>query len=328
MLLWLWGCAGPSGVPDDDSTTGSTTKATSPPPDAPLRIVTWNVEALGDDGSAQYEATRSILLRLDADVVGLNEILEGEEDALVRLATDLGYEVVQPRTNPFGAAHNALLSRLETQSGSFPSSAVLSDDPAANDVTRWPVSLAVTAPWGETVAVTVQHCKAGFDLDDRFRRSVDTHRLGQAARRVPAAHHVAMGDINEDPADLERYPPSPERWSFPPAGLPAAYELGDDVRELLDGEGLDNHPFDLLEGFGLSDIDARQPDGRAATRDSGRRIDHVLLTSGLRAVATEIYDSQDEGLDALVAKAGEPLDRPASRAASDHLPVVVDLRPN
>ncbi|MEM6930562.1 MAG: hypothetical protein AAF602_26735, partial [Myxococcota bacterium] len=74
-------------------------------------------------------------------------------------------------------------------------------------------------------------------------------------------------------------------------------------------------------------VDAVQPDGREASRDSGRLIDYVLVGDGLRAVASEIYDSRDESFVDGVTKAGEPLARTASRLASDHFPVVVDLRP-
>jgi len=326
VLLWLsWGCTAPSGLPQLDPTDSAT--ALGPSDLVPLRIATWNVESLGESGSEQYEATRRILVRIDADVVGLEEVMEAEEDALARLATELGYHVVQPRGNPFGDAHNALLSRLPIEQSAAPSSVHLSGDPSANDVTRWPVSASVTAPWGDRVAVTVQHCKAGFGLDDQYRRSVDAHRLGQAALRIEADHHVAMGDINDDPSDLEAFPPSPARWSFAPGGLPYGYELGDDVQEILDGEGLRNHAFELLGSFGLRRTDARQADGREATRDSGRLIDHVLITDGLEPSAAEIYDSEDEDLPDRVNKAGDALQPPDSRQASDHFPVVVDLLP-
>ncbi len=324
MLWWLGACVGTPPGPDGSEASTSTEPTTGP---EALRVATWNVEGLGPAGSDEHAATRQVLARIDADVIGLNEIDAGEEDALVALAVDLGYDVVQPRTNPFGTSHNAMLSRLPIEVGAFPSSAVLSGDPGANDVTRWPVSAAVSAPWGEVVAVTVQHCKAGFDLDDAFRRSVDTHRLGQAATRVPADRVVAMGDLNEDRAEIEASPPSPARWSFPPGGLPGDYVLGDDVEAILGAGGLANQPFTLLAGFGLTVVDALQSDGRSASRDSGRLIDYVLVGDGLEAVASEIYDSRDESFRDGVPKAGEPLERAVSRTASDHLPVVVDLQP-
>ncbi|MEM6928970.1 MAG: endonuclease/exonuclease/phosphatase family protein, partial [Myxococcota bacterium] len=258
MWMWLWGCVTTTPTPGDPSSEVGDTAVS----EAPLRVATWNIEGLGASGSEQYVAARQVLQRIDADVVGLNEIMEGEEDALVSFAADLGYQVVQPRTNPFGSIHNAVLSRLGVAQGAFPSSAALSDDPDANDITRWPVSVAVEAPWGEVVAITTQHCKAGFDLDDAFRRALDTRRLGQAARRVPADHTVAMGDLNADLGDLQAEPPSPARWTFPPGGLPPELVIGDDVEAILNGDGLPNDPFALLDGFGLGIVDAVQPDGR------------------------------------------------------------------
>ncbi|MEO0600891.1 MAG: endonuclease/exonuclease/phosphatase family protein [Myxococcota bacterium] len=325
MWMWLWGCATTTPTPDDTSGPGDT--AVTAVSEVALRVATWNIEGLGAPGSEQYVAARQVLQRIDADVVGLNEIAGGEEDALVSFAADLGYQVVQPRTNPFGSSHNAVLSRLGVEQSAFPSSAVLADDPSANDITRWPVSVAVEAPWGEVVAITTQHCKAGFDLDDAFRRTLDTRRLGQAAQRVPADRTVAMGDLNADLAELQSEPPSPSRWTFPPGGLPPELVIGDDVEAILGGEGLPNDPFVLLDGFGLTVVDAVQPDGRSASRDSGRLIDYVLVGDGLRASASEIFDSRDESFDDGITKAGEPLERPVSRLASDHFPVVVDLRP-
>lgn len=327
MLAWLWGCVGTTPGPGPTDTPQPTEPTGAAASEAPLRVATWNIEGLGAPGSDEHAAVRDVLVRIDADVIGLEEIQEGEEDALVALALQLGYDVVQPRINPFGTVHNAVLSRLPVEVAAFPSSAVLADDADANDVTRWPVSVAVTAPWGEVVAVTVQHCKSGFDLDDAFRRSVDTHRLGQASGHLESVHAVAMGDLNASQPELVESPPSPAQWTYAPGGMPPGFALGEDVRAAMDGPGLSNDPFQILAGFGLTTVDARQADGREASRDSGRLIDYVLHDDGLRVVASEIYDSRDERFEPGVDKAGEPLDRDVSRLAADHFPVVVDLRP-
>lgn len=320
MWLWWWGCVGPAAGPG--AATGDTAAAVET-----MRVATWNIEQLGAPGSAQYAAAAQVLARIDADVVGLNEIREGEENDLVGLALDLGYEVVQPNTNPFGSNHNAMLSRLPLREEGFPSSAALAGDPNANDVTRWPVTIVVTAPWGHDVAITVQHCKSGFGITDQFRRLVDAHRTGQAATREAMVSHIAMGDINEDRRELQTEPPSPAQWTFPPGGLPVDYVLGADIEARLSEPGLVNDPFERLETFGLSTVDAQQGDGRTATRDSGRLIDYVFLDEGLQAEASEIYDSQDEAFPDQIVKAGEPLARAVSRTAADHLPVIVDVRP-
>ncbi|MEN0065035.1 MAG: endonuclease/exonuclease/phosphatase family protein [Myxococcota bacterium] len=322
--MWLWWLGCTSATIDEVNPMDSSTEL---PSTEPLRVATWNIEGLGAPSSDQYVAARAVLQRIDADVVGLNEIQSGEEDNLIALALDLGYDVVQPRTNPFGRDHNAVLSRLPIVQSGFPSSAVLSGDPVANDVTRWPVALTIEAPWGSTVGLAVQHCKSGFDLTDQFRRTVDTTRLGQAAARLEATHRIVMGDLNEDRSELEEEAPTPAQWTFPPNGLPQDFVLGDDIEARLDNNDLPNHPFVLAEQAGFTVITARQRDGRSASRDSGRLIDYVLQDGSLQVVDVEIYDSQDEQIDGGIELSGEPLAREVSRAAADHFPVVVDLRP-
>lgn len=313
--ILLGACAGTAPVDPDRPDTEVVVDV-----DARVRVVTWNIQGLGTADSEEGVAERAILARLDADVVGLNEIDEGESGRLAQLAADVGYDVVfLPSGNPFGDLRNAVLARGDVQVEALTASA-LSGDRAANDVTRLPLRATLTRSGLEPLTVVVNHWKSGFDNTDTFRRAVDGTRTAQAAD--VAGPVVVMGDVN---AELEDMPESPAVWSYAPSGLPRTLEVGQDVDSALD-DGLPNDAFAPLLQAGLVPVEAEQLDGRVSTRPSSdRRIDWVLVSSDLIGdAAGEVYDSSDEGRGGLE-KAGEAPDRYASETASDHLPVVVDL---
>ena len=313
----LVGCAGSDPPTDTDPGVGAEPRH--------LRVASWNLERVDRPGSAAFEATVAVLARIDADVVGINEVDAGEADDLSELAEAAGYAYhVVPRTNPFGDLRSALLSRHPLWDAGGLTAAELSGDPAADDITRLPVRARVDLP-GEGVdpVVVVDHLKSGFSQSDAFRRTVDAVRLGQAATGDGPV--VVLGDLNDD---LDDPPDTPLTWTRPPAGLPRGLSLGADVRERLAGEGLPNDVFALLAQAGVVPVPALQRDGRDATRPaSDRRLDYVLVPEALtRDAAGEVYDSTDEGQGPGLPLAGDPPDRYACETASDHLPVVVDLR--
>jgi endonuclease/exonuclease/phosphatase family metal-dependent hydrolase len=312
-------CGLPSPTPEDFGDDDDTPTV----PDEPqqVRIATWNVEALGYPGSEEYEAVAKILARIDADIIGINEIDAPEVGHIKTLGTDLGYtHVTVPSTNPFGDIRNAILTRLPVLDSAIHKPPELSGDAGANDVTRYPVSVTVDA--GRPLTVVVQHWKSGFDDDDEFRRAVDSLRTAQAAESA-SDWVVAMGDVNQDVGE----PPwSPARFTDIPAGMPSGYQLGNDLTAALTGDGIANDAFEALSAVGLEIIEAQQLDGRYATRDiSDRRIDYILGTEAVRATAAgEVYDSRDESSDGL-SKSGEAPPRETSANASDHFPVLVDF---
>jgi len=322
LVLLVVACS-PATTPTDPATHDTDT-------DVPVvqgvvvRVVTWNVQGLGTAGSTEGQAERAVLARIDADVVGLNEIDEDQRSRLDSLAADLGYNTVYyPPSNPFGGLRNAILTRLPVVDIGAPTPAQLSGDAGANDCTRRPVRVTIDVPdAADDLTVVVNHWKSGFDLTDRFRRTLDGIRTAQAADTGTAA--VVMGDVN---AELDDMPESPATWSYVPDGLPRAYRVGDDQRDALQAEGLPNSAFAALRSAGLTPIDALQLDGRPSTRPSSDRvIDYILVSETLvEHVDSEIYDSTDEGQAAGLPKAGEAPDRGVSDQASDHLPVFADL---
>lgn len=322
-LLLLWGCARPEPGADSGTTDPGSTVDSGAPSER-VRLATWNVESLGKPGSAELEATRAILIRMDADVVGLNEIAPSEVRHLEDLAGSLGYPyVVVPSTNPFGDLRNAVISRLPLSEQVVWDSHSLSGDTRANDLTRLPVAVTVTTPGGTAVSVISQHWKSGFDSIDAFRRAVDSHRTAQAASRAPGELVVVLGDVNHQ---LEDGPGSPSTFRSVPSGTPNGYWLGEDLYAQLQS-GIANDPFAPLEGVGLSVLDAQQGDGRWATRDqSDRRIDYVLVNDAALSAWTGavVYDARDDASITLPL-AGDAPARESSLTASDHFPVFADF---
>ena len=290
-----------------------------------LRVVTWNVELIGSSNSEQYLATAEILGRINADVVALNEINEGESGVLTRMANDLGYSFVEvPSGNPFGDIRNAILTRLPVNDTTTWRSDMLSSDDSANDMTRWAVEVEVMFA-DMPVRILVQHFKSGDSSGDMFRRMVDGQRVTQAAgTQSPSSYTIVAGDFNSEVDDAV---PSPGTWYSVPGGLPSSFSLGSDLASDLNN-GLPNSVFSGLQDAGYIDLPATQPDGRDATRDiSQRRLDYLFVSPGLQAdtdIMAEVYDARDDANSALTWSGKAPY-REATQDASDHFPVVADL---
>ena len=79
-ILVVTACPGGTNPTDTDPDTGTN------PVDrgVTVRVVTWNVKGMGTASSAEGQAERAILARLDADVIGLNEV---DDDELVGIVT-------------------------------------------------------------------------------------------------------------------------------------------------------------------------------------------------------------------------------------------------
>lgn len=288
---------------------------------AVVRVATWNINELGAVGSPGYEAVRAVLDRVDPDIVSLNELVELDRRSLDVLGEELGYDTVYlPTDNPYGDLRNAVMTRLDVVSVASPDASSLALDDRASDLTRYPVVLTVRVPDSDRpLQIVGQHLKSGFMPDDGFRRAVDAHRTAQA---LGEGSRLVIGDLN---ADLAEMPESPPLWTAMPGGLPERYRLGADLQAQL-SSGIDNDAFAPFLAQGLSAVDARQVDGRLATRPiSDRRIDWILASEDLvGALGAEVYNSLDEGQGGLP-KHGPLPSRSACEQASDHLPVFVDL---
>jgi hypothetical protein len=107
--------------------------------DQALRVVTWNVESIGAQGSPEYNAALDVLKRIGADVVAVQEIASTTDaDHLLILASDLQYHYATVATGgPFGSDRAAFMSDLILLADTAWTAAQLSGDPAANDLTRY-----------------------------------------------------------------------------------------------------------------------------------------------------------------------------------------------
>jgi endonuclease/exonuclease/phosphatase family metal-dependent hydrolase len=297
-----------------------------------VRVASWNVESVGAPGTSQHDAALAILHRIDADVVGLNEVNGDVEVAhLDALAFDAGYEesLVADSPSPFGTQRNALLSRLPVVSGTLHTAASLSGDPAANDLTRLIPEVTVNIN-GCPFTVVVDHWKSGLAQADVFRRAVESHRLSQvvADRQAAAEPFVIVGDVNEE---LDDPPATPTPFFALPSGLPPGFVAGPDIQaQLASPEGIANNAFASLlsDPPGLTALDALQLDGDDATRPgSGRRLDYLFASAALTRTPpeAEVYDSSDEMIGGGLNKVGDPLPPTTSQTASDHLVVFADL---
>jgi endonuclease/exonuclease/phosphatase family metal-dependent hydrolase len=292
-----------------------------------LRIATWNVELLEAADPVSWPAVIDVLRRIDADVVALNEIDLQEVESVHLLAETLGYPIVRyAPDDAFGEAANAVLSRLEEVETRYPTSADLSGDPDAYDMTRLPVIHTARVPvTGQTLSVVATHLKSGDEGADPFRRLVDAHRSAGAVASVADSDlRVVMGDFN---AEIFEIPAGEAEYTELPADLPGSYDLGQDLQQKVDA-GLKNDVFAPFLDQGLLLVDARQRDGEFATRPvSGRRLDYMFVNDALAGawLRSEVFDSRDEALTG-IADVGEPVGYNKSNHASDHLPVLIEIK--
>lgn len=328
------GCrAAPSAEPGRKPKTPAAQPAGLASPQHPtVRVATFNIQTIGEPGSAQHAAAVAIVRRVDADLLCLQEVRPWERGALDALARSAGYRhVFQGRisTPMAGALTNACLSRRRVVWARSRSSDDISSDRSANETGRDIVAVRVEVGTGRYLLVIAVHLKSGFDDSDRLRRQVETLRVRDLVRqhrqRYPSDALVVVGDFNET-VDGRRL-----GWTFwrAPYGLPRSFSLGRDLRYPIRYD-----PFPTLRAERLirahpTHEDLPKTDGTRIP--SGRRIDFVYY-SGATLAGSEVYEAcHDDGIDAppvghCLTKRGSPLPCGTSLRASDHRPVVVDLR--
>lgn len=313
--------------PDGDSSDSGPTLPPSSCGGQAVRVAAFNVESVGEAGSAGFEALVSILVRIDADVVCLEEVQFWETTSLFALATAAGYpDVIQAQESPaIGGDHtNACMSRAGLSLVGSWSGWDLSSDDQANDVGR--DILVVQVDLGEgadapcRLGVVALHLKSGQEDLDWFRRQIEAERVAQAVAlyrdEYPGDPMVIMGDLNENDDD----PALGAVFTGEPMGLPPSYQLGQDIEFPLTYQ-----PFARFESLGFLEVPATQEDStRDETWSDAVRLDYVYH-AGAELQAGEVYNAcRDDGAGGLP-KAGAPLPCSVSDQASDHFPVVADL---
>lgn len=295
----------------------------------PVRVATYNIEfGTGEIGSAKYNAIRSILARIDADIVCFQELWPDTFSAWSNMATELGYPYSAIGQNaPFaGNMYLGYLSRfpiLGTANAYSP--------PGAVELTRYPFRAVIEVPDAQHPLVLWEmHHKSSDASIDKFRRSIEAYRAVQNIDAYIAANpehveYLFVGDMNEDIRDSQS-----AQFTNQPSGAPDNYVLGADIAFPVP---YSKFPTDRYADAGLGLVrmpayweNSTTPITRIA---SGRQLDYVFLSpammdSPLGAPQSEVYYSASD-LGGGLPKAGSSLAAGTSAAASDHLPIFFDI---
>ena len=300
-----------------------------------LRVATFNVQTVGGSSSSEYLALSSVIERMCPDVLLVQEIYQSSDVAdFLELASTIGYEYTaysDVSGTMAGGLRNGCMSIFPILSYVSWSSAEISGDPDANDITRDIFQVRLDLPGQRELGAFTLHLKSSSTAPDQFRRQVELTRVTQVLDSYRTAHPddyiVITGDFNEDYGDGPFGSPT---WNSVPSTVPSSYQLGSDISLPITYD-----PFELLLDQGLVFCDATWEDSSSnhTTRPaSGRRLDYVFYDStGLTLVDDEVYYStQDNGVDDLppgnwIAKCGSIPGASVSLAASDHLTVVADF---
>jgi hypothetical protein len=297
----------------------------------PVRVATFNIESVGAPASTEYEALVEIITRIGAEVVMIQGIAGyADADYISGLAADTGYPY--SRISNMGGVYTdgllmACLSRLPISYSHTWTSAELSDDPSADDITRGIFELHLTVDFDKVSwAIIGVHPVDGGTARFKYRRQIEIHRAMQAVERFrlyyPGSPVILVGDLEEELADG---PFGAPEFTVAVPGMPEGFSLGDDITFPFTYD-----PFVTIADSGLLVLDAFHEDdpADATTRPaSGRRLDYMFVDMHLGPGGSEVYDAcDDNGVDDPPAgnwlpKVGAPLACGTEAEASGHLAV-------
>lgn len=290
-----------------------------------IRVATYNVRlGLGPVGDPGRDNVEAVLARIDADVVGLQEITSDDlaNGRITDLGNTLGYpHLFIPETALDTSSRVVILSRFPFVPNS---PASILSPPGANDVTRAAAAVVVDVPnTSNDPTIITAHLKCCFEFDDPFRRAVEMIRIRNYLDSEGLDgddNIIVMGDFN-------LLGSSNLTFSAIPPGLPPSFDLGDDITFNVD---YFIQPTLYFPGLGITNPASRQQDGVTDRTFPGSStvLDYLLISSALasRNPETEIYNSNLEATHPGLPKAGSPLPAATSADASDHLPVFGDLQ--
>lgn len=311
-----------------------------------VRVATYNIEngPLGP-GTSDYEATKAVLQRIDADVVGFQEVLEGSVANWQQMGRDLGYEFVEIGTSLSGSQRLGFFSRFR-----IAEAAHLSSTWPANEFTRRPMRVVLEVPGAaKPLVIWNMHHKADEpslsdvavgNRNNQFRRAVEAYRIAQnitAYRAANPSHDefVMLGDLNDDVFQSSAQAVEITRSEFDTfrndtSLLPGSFQIGPDIIFPFAYRSFPDDRYGAAGG-GLHRLDLRQQEATLRGTRGSRVLDYVLVSSALRdsplgSPVGEVYNSAWEGVHAGLAKAGAPISSSSSQLASDHLAVFADLQ--
>ncbi len=294
-----------------------------------IRIASYNVKfGVGVPGSQEYNAVKSILQRINPDIIAFQEMLETDYDYWITMSAELGYaySAYGPSYGPLtGSQRLGFLSRFPISS-----SHEVTEYPGACELTRYPLRAVIEVPGALNPLIMYSvHYKASAGDVNQFRRAIEIRRTRTNLMAYAQSHPletewIVCGDFNEDTAFSQEI-----SFSSLPAGLPTDYALGADV---LFPQPYKLCPDDLFSEIDMAPItpyrEDSSEDGTTWATDS--RYDYLvfseeILNSPYGAPQGEIFDSRlDDGVGGLT-KYGAPLNNGASTNASDHLCLFADI---
>lgn len=303
-----------------------------------VRVATFNIENGPDaSGTNDYAATKSVLWRMNADIVAFQEILATAETNWRQMAADSGYPHVafgKNGTTMSGTQRLGFFSR-------FPILSVkeIASPSGANELTRRPLRIVVEVPGAANpLVIWNMHHKADTPNTEenplnQFRRAIESHRIVEDinAYRAENPEHdefLMVGDLNDD-----IFKSSNQTISFDsiPQNPPGSYQLGSDISFPVAYRAF---PDDIYApaGGGLHRMDVRQQNGtsRATRPASGKVLDYLFVSSAIKdsplgAPRGEVYYSAWDAIHPGMPKSGDPLPASTSLDASDHLAVFADI---
>lgn len=301
-----------------------------------IRIATFNIGAdfsggnssfsLGAPGTPDHDSVRDILLRMDADVVALQEIhsadTAGSPDHLNALGASAGYphRYVPQFTSLDFTFRVVILSRFPIME-----SIQISSPAGANEIARRFPAVRVDVPGTDRDPLIIStHIKAGTLTVDRFRKAVEMRRLAvylSGSGLTADDNFIILGDFNLSSNNLSFF--------SAPDNLPNSYSLGDDI---IFPVSYSTNPLSYFQAPAVVRLDPRHLNGSPSTFNtattSGGVLDLVLVSPAIagRPLASEIYNSDLDTSNALgLRKAGNPLPAATSAIASDHYAIFVDV---
>lgn len=325
--------------------------AASPVEARTVRVATFNIQnGPGAPGSSDYESTKAVLGRINADVVGFQEILNNGTTNCIpnwqQIAEELGYDHVSIGTSASGAQRLGYFSRFPVASTNN-----LASTPPANEFTRRPFRAVINVPGAaKPLVVWNMHHKADEtgapDTDygngnNQLRRAVEAWRIVQDINAYRASNpthdeFVVLGDLNDDISQTNSQSAQFSQMDYDSfkantALLPVSFVMGTDIEFPILYRSFPDDRYALAGG--LQRLDLRQQNGTsAATRPaSSRTLDYILVSPAIRtnvlgAPRGEVYHSQLDTISTPgMPKAGKPLAFGTSLAASDHLAVFADI---
>ena len=299
-----------------------------------IRVATFNVEnGLEAPGTVSHDAVHDVLARIDADVIGLQEVqgadISGSPSHLdslaASLAAELGWQGHHLHIASTSGAFDTVTRVVFISRFPILSSTDIAPPPGSKDMARKMPAIVVDAPGTDHDPTLIAvHLKCCFEDDDHFRRAVEMHRLTShlSATGFPSADNlIILGDFNLIGSDHAISQADFDAFS---GLLPGSYALSPDV---LFPVQYFVQPGDYLTALPVVRIDSRQTTGSDSTQGSNT-LDHILATPGLiaRTHATEIYNSVNDTSNAIgLPKHGLPLPFGTSGTASDHKAVFGDF---